>query len=187
MITSAKHNGNAHDVPVEVLDALRSGEEWAFDSVYAEFASPLKDFITRLIHNEDDAREMIHDIFASLWTGRDTIEPDKGLRRLLFTKARSLAMDYFDHEKVKRKYVDYCNRNADHDLPVDMLFICKETGGTIDVYLEGLPTQRRTIFLLKNESKLSVSEIAEQLGLSQSTIRNNLSMVNTAIRGIVRV
>jgi RNA polymerase sigma-70 factor (ECF subfamily) len=185
MDTVAKYNSRDYDVSVEVLDALRSGEGWAFNEIYSVFASPLKDYITKLIHDEDAAGEMIHDIFASVWMDRDRIVPAKGIRRLLFAKAKSLAMDYFDHEKVKQKYVEFRNRNIDYDTPVDQYLMEEETGVIIEVYIHDLPPRRQTIFRLRHEDNLSVEEIAATLGLSHSTVRNNLSMVSAGIRDLI--
>ncbi len=173
------------DVSSDVLHALRSGEQWAYDAVYSKYAAGLKDFIAALIRNEEDAKELNHDIFLSLWNNRDRIAPEKGIKGLLYSMAKNLAMNYFDHLKVKRKYTDFCSRNVDHSLPPDMYMIGNETKILIDIYLQGLPAQRQTIFRLRHEEGLSVEEIAARLGLSDSTIRNNLSMVTTGIRELI--
>jgi RNA polymerase sigma-70 factor (ECF subfamily) len=185
MNTVAKYTDSDYDVSVEVLEALRAGEGWAFDEVYSVFASPLKDYITRLIHNEEDAGEMIHDIFTSVWVGCHRRVPAKGIRRLLFAKAKGLAMDYFDHAKVKQKYVEFRNHNIEYDTPVDQYVIEEETGVIIEVYIHDLPPRRQTIFRLRHEDNLSVEEIAATLGLSLSTVRNNLSMVSAGIRDLL--
>jgi RNA polymerase sigma-70 factor (ECF subfamily) len=173
------------EITIETLDALRSGEQWAFNEVYARYASVLKDFITALIHNEEDAKELNHEIFLALWTNRERIVPEKGIKGFLYMRAKNLAMNYFDHEKVKRKYVDFCNHDISYDLSPDMYMIGKETQTIIEIFLLGLPQQRQTIFRLRHEECLSIKEISTRLGLSPSTVKNNLSMVTTAIRNLI--
>jgi RNA polymerase sigma-70 factor (ECF subfamily) len=180
-----KKRDREHDVPVEILAALRSGEQWAFNEVYAQYASVLKDFIAALIHSEEDAKELNHEIFLALWTNRDRIVPEKGIKGFLYMRAKNLAMNYFDHEKVKQKYMDFCNHNLDYGLPPDMHVIGKETQTIIEIFLQGLPQQKQTIFRLRHEESLSVDEISARLGLSPSTIKNNLSMVTMAIRNLI--
>lgn len=179
------YKNSGYDVSVEVLEALRRGESWAFDEVYMKYASPLKDFIAALISNEEDAKELNHDIFLSLWTGRDKIVPERGIKGFLYMRAKNLAMNYFDHKKVKQKYKEFCSSNTDVALPPDLHVIGDEIKTLIDIFLQGLPHQRQTIFRLRHDEGLSVEEIAARLGLSQSTIKNNLSMVSTAIRNLV--
>lgn len=185
MGTVAKNIGNTYDVTTEVLESLRSGEEWAFNEVYARYASPIKDFISSLIHNDDDAMEMCHDIFEELWIERHRIIPAKGIQRLLFIKARNRAMDYFDHQKVMRRYAEFCNRHTDHGLPADTHIEGEDTRYIIEIYLRGLPNQRESIFRLRHESNFTIDEIAARLGLSVSTVKNNLSMVNSGLKKIL--
>jgi RNA polymerase sigma-70 factor (ECF subfamily) len=178
----ANNCNSSRDVSFEVLEALRRGEEWAFNEVYLTFARPLRNFIAKLIQNEEDAMEINHDIFAELWTGRSKIVPEKGIRRLLYIKAKNRAMDYFDHLSVKQKYEKFISRSAGHDTPTDLLFIGEEIRNLIEIYLLGLPEQKQNIFRLRHEEALSVDEIADRLHLSRSTIKNNLSMITKGLR-----
>ena len=169
------------------LEALRCGESWAFDEVYARYATPLKNFISSLIRNEEDAKELNHEVFLSLWSGRNKIVPDRGIKGFLFKRAANLAMNYFDHEKVKQRYKEFRSHNVDVAPPPDMHLMGEELRMIVDLFLKGLPQQRQTIFRLRYHEGLTVEEIAARLGLSVSTIRNNLSMVNTAIRDLIAV
>jgi RNA polymerase sigma-70 factor (ECF subfamily) len=180
--SAAKNSKKYCDISVEVLEALRRGEEWAFNEVYMTFALPLKNFIAKLIQNEEDAMEINHDIFAALWTGRSKIVPEKGIRRLLYVKAKNRAMDYFDHRTVKQKYVKFISRSAGHDTPTDLLVIGREARNLVETYLHGLSEQKQNIFRLRHEADLSVEEIADRLHLSRSTIKNNLSMITKSLR-----
>lgn len=176
-----------NDVSAETLEALRSGQEWAYNEVYVKFASPLKDFIATLIQNEEDAKEINHDIFLSLWTGRDRIVPQRGIKGFLFMRAKNLAMNYFDRKKVKAKYVDFCNRDSDFDFDFapDQYMIGNETKLLIEIALSGMTEQKRKIFRMRHEQGKTVEEIALELGLSQSTIRNNLSVIVKSLREVV--
>ncbi len=108
MSNAISDKNRGEDVSADVLEALRCGEQWAFDVVYARYATPLKNFIAALISNEEDAKELNHDVFLSLWNGRDKIVPGKGIKGFLYMRAKNLAMNYFDHEKVKKKYDSFC-------------------------------------------------------------------------------
>ena len=171
----------------DVLEALRRGEPWAFDRVYTRYATPLKNYISALTGNEEDARELNHDVFVALWTGRDKIVPEKGIRGFLFQRATHLAMNWFDHKKVIQRYREFRARNIDTALPPDTHLMDEELRMIIEIFLQGLPRQKQTIFRLRHHEGLSVEEIADRLGLSVSTIRNNLSMVTTAVRDLIVV
>lgn len=175
------------EIAEETLVALRSGEEWAYNEVYARFASPLKDFLTTLIRNEEDAKELNHYVFLSLWTGREKITPEKGIKGFLFMRARNLAMNYFDHKKVEGKYIDFCNRATDYDFAPDQHMIGNETKILIEIALKGMSQQKRDIFTMKYEQGMSVEQIASALNLSPSTVRNNLTMIIKSLREIIAI
>lgn len=182
----SKYN-NQDEVSKKTLAALRSGEEWAYNEVYTRFALPLKDFLTVLIKNEEDAKELNHDVFLSLWTGREKIVPEKGIKGFLFMRARNLAMNYFDHKKVKDKYIDFCNRDMDYDFAPDQYMIGNETKILIDIALKGMTEQKRAIFKMKYEQGMTIDQIAMELNLSQSTVRNNLSIIVKSLRDIIAI
>lgn len=178
-------NTERGEISRETLQALRSGDEEAYNEVYNRFATPLKNFIAILIQNEEDAKELNHDVFFSLWADRDKIVPEKGIKGFLFMRARNLAMNYFDRKKVKEKYIDFCNRDTDYDFAPDQRLIGAETKILIDIALKGMSQQKRAIFRMKFEEGKSVEEIAAELNLSQSTVRNNLTMIMKKIREVI--
>ena len=174
------------DIPVETLRALRSGEEWAYNDVYARYANPLKDFLTAIIRNEEDARELNHDIFMSLWTDREKIVPEKGIRGFLYLRARHLAMNWFDSQKVRNKYEAFC-RHADFDyvLPSDEHMIAHETKILIEIVLRGMSERQQAIYRMRKEEEKSIDEIAQELNISPSTVKNNMSMIIKSIREVL--
>jgi RNA polymerase sigma-70 factor (ECF subfamily) len=181
----ATNIANRGDVTIETLESLRWGEEWAFNEVYARYATPICDFLTKLIHDRESARELCHDIFEEVWMERHRIDPAKGIKRLLYIKARNRAMDYFDHEKVKRRYAEFCNRNADHGVYLDGQVDGRQAHAVLELYLGSLSGQREAIFRLRYESGLTVDEIASRLGLSVSTVKNNLSIITSGLKAIL--
>lgn len=187
-LTKYRNKYNKQDeVSEKTLMALRSGEEWAYNEVYSQFASPLKDFIATLIQNEEDAKELNHDVFLSLWTGREKIVPEKGIKGFLFMRAKNLAMNYFAHKKVKEKYIEFCNRDFDYDFAPDHYIIGNETKLLIELTLKGMSKQKRDIFMMRYEEGKSVDEIASELNLSTSTINNNLSLIVKALKEVVAI
>jgi RNA polymerase sigma-70 factor (ECF subfamily) len=174
-----------NDISVTVLTALRDGEEWAYDEVYKRFASPVKDFLSLLIRNEEDARELNHDLFLSVWANRDKIVPERGIRGFLYMRAKNLAMNYFDHKKVAQKYADFRRHHqVDFSWAPDQQMIGDEAQILVDIALQGMSERKRNIFLLKYEQGRSVDEIAAELNISTSTVKNNLTAITQALRKI---
>ncbi len=175
------------DISAATLRALRESEEWAYDEVYKRYALPLKDFLTALIRNEEDAKEINHDIFLSLWTDRAKIVPERGIRGFLYMRAKNLAMNYFDHAKVVQKYADFIKRDIDFGDAPDQHLISNEARILIEIALRGMTEQRQTIFKMRYEEGLSIDEIALRLNLGKSTVKNNLTMITKALREVLSI
>ncbi len=175
------------DVPAGTLRALQQGQEWAYDEVYKRYALPLKDFLTALIRNEEDAKEINHDVFLSLWIDRAKIVPERGIRGFLYLRARNLAMNYFDHAKVVQKYVDFRKRDIDFWDAPDQDLMRGEAKILIDIALRGMTEQRRAIFKMRYEDGLSIDEIALRLNLGKSTVKNNLTMITKALKEVLGI
>ncbi len=174
-----------NDISEATLRALRDGEEWAYNRVYERYAFPVKDFLSTLIHNEEDAKELNHDLFLSLWTGRDKIVPERGIRGFLYMRAKNLAMNYFDSKKVAQKYVEFRkHNNIDFSWAPDQGMIGDEAQILVKIALRGMSERRRAIFTMRYEEGKSIEEIAAELNISISTVKNNLTTITKALRKI---
>jgi RNA polymerase sigma-70 factor (ECF subfamily) len=175
-----------NEVSESVLQALRDGEEWAYNNVYVRYATPVKDFLSLLIRNEEDAKELNHDLFLSLWANRDKIVPSAGIRGFLYMRAKQLAMNYFDRKKVAQKYADFRRHHqVDFSWAPDQQMIGDEAQILVDIALQGMSERKRSIFLLKYEQGKSVDEIAAELNISPSTVKNNLTAITQSLRKIL--
>jgi RNA polymerase sigma-70 factor (ECF subfamily) len=174
-----------YDVPEETLRALRDGEAWAYADVYKRCAAPLKDFLCFLIRNEEDAKELNHDLFLSLWTTRERIVPERGINGFLYMRAKQMAMDYFDRKKVAQKYVDFRRHNIDFSWAPDQQLIGDEAQVLVDIALRGMSQRKRDIFLLKYEQGKTIDEIAFELNISPSTVKHNLTDITRSLRKIL--
>jgi RNA polymerase sigma-70 factor (ECF subfamily) len=177
---------NRSDISRETLLALRSGEEWAYNEVYDRYAVPLREFLAALIRNDEDAQELNHDVFLSLWEDREKIVPESGIKRFLYMRAKNLAMKCFSHREVIAKYEEFCrNSDIDYAVEADGEIIARETQILTEIVLRGMSWQRQTIYRMRNEEGRSIQDIANELNLSPSTVKNNLVIINKSIREVV--
>jgi RNA polymerase sigma-70 factor (ECF subfamily) len=174
-----------YDIPEETLRALRDGEEWAYADVYKRCAAPMRDFLSFLIRNDEDAKEINHDLFISLWTTREKIVPERGIRGFLYMRAKQMAMDYFDRKKVAQKYVDFRRHHLDFSWAPDQQMIGNEAQVLVDIALRGMSQRKQNIFLLKYEQGKSIDEIALELNISSSTVKHNLTDITRSLRKIL--
>lgn len=177
---------NKPEISEDTLRALRAGEEWAYNEVYLRFASPLRDFLAKLIRSEHDAEELNHDIFLALWADREKIRPEKGIAGFLYQRAKHLALNWFAHKKVRAKYEEFCaGGDSDYDLSPDEQVIVRETRILTEIALRRMSARKQDIWHLSRAEGLSPDDIARRLGISPSTVRNNLTEITKSLREVL--
>src|SRR5688572_15086766 len=80
--------------PVALQDALRAGDPAAFEALVRSDTPRLLAAARRILHNDDDAREAVHQAFIAAFRARDqfqgTAQPSTWLHRIAVNKALDL-------------------------------------------------------------------------------------------------
>jgi RNA polymerase sigma-70 factor (ECF subfamily) len=171
---------NAHDR--QWLIALSTGDMKAFGALYNKYYKSLYGFALYLSKNSDEAEDLAHNVFVSVWDARKFIDANKSFRSYLFSIARNSFYDMLRHKIAETRYIRYLLQQYDrvheydyHNQILEEKELCKK----INSLLNRLPKQRRLIFKLSREAKLSYKQIAQKLQISENT-------VDTQIRNVLR-
>ncbi|PPL02199.1 RNA polymerase sigma-70 factor, ECF subfamily [Parapedobacter indicus] len=167
----------------EMLARLQLGEEMAFRWVYDRYSRAIYGNILRLVHDETVADDLLQDVFVKIWEHREHIDPNQSFRAYLFTCSRHFAFNFRRRLQLEieaaiqmaRGYVD------SDDTVVDSLN-AKETEALLHGAISELPTQRQRIFRMCKVDGLSYRQVAEQLGISEATVRDHIVKANKFIK-----
>src|SRR5690606_40528490 len=86
----------------ELIVKLRSGSTQAFSVIYNRFSEPIYLHLRKKIDCREDARDLVQEIFASLWQKRTALPVDTCLSAYLFAAAKYRAINYLAHHRVRR-------------------------------------------------------------------------------------
>jgi RNA polymerase sigma-70 factor (family 1) len=165
----------------ELVQLLKESDHSAYTEIYHRYFYLIFTHAYKKLRDEDQAKDLVQDIFTTLWFKREFNLPTSNLAGYLFTAVRNKIFDLFAHEQVKSKHTDslkaYLNRNksvsADHRVREN------ELRAYIEKQIQALPSKMKLVFELSRKEELSYKEIATQLNVSE----NNVSkQVNNAIR-----
>jgi RNA polymerase sigma-70 factor (ECF subfamily) len=167
----------------ELFAAFANGDEAAFRQIYHHYNKRLAPFVWKMTRSEDITKEVIQEIFIKLWLNREafhTIQhPTAYIFRLATNKAmdgvRKIAQDNALVQKLIVMHPDWTNNTED-------TVIFNESLAEINSAVEQLPSQRQLIYRMSREEGMSLDEIAEQLDLSRSTVKNQLGHALRFIR-----
>lgn len=170
------------DSDAELITSLQRGDEAAFKILFEKYWVEVYTIIFRRIGDEDDAKDIVQDIFVNMWTSRERIVASKSLAPWLNTAARTKAITHY-----KKKYSainrdgNFQNDQAGHYSP-DLNLEAKELEIVFNEEIAKMPDTMRKSFLLSRYENKSVNEIASELSMSEQTIKNNISQALARLR-----
>ncbi|SFN84764.1 RNA polymerase sigma factor [Sphingomonas sp. OK281] len=141
--------------------------------------------LRRIVRNRDDVEDLAAETMARAYASTDFTRIDRG-RAFLFQIARNLIIDIARRDKIVSFDVV-----ADLDLlhvdnSVEAGLHARDELRRLKVIVDTLPPQCRRVFLLRRVHDRSMTEIAEELGLSVSTVEKHLTKAITRIMQAIR-
>ena len=159
----------------ELAYLLTQGDEQAFTEIYNRFYGLLFIHASKRLNDEEEAKDVLHHLFESLWVKRLGVAPDGNLSAYLYTAVRNRVLDVFAHQKVESRYVDSLQDYIDQDhVLTDYLVREKQMALLIEQEIDALPAKMREIFVLSRKANKSHKEIALALGLSELTVKTQV-------------
>lgn len=167
----------------ELVDRINAGEDRAFMEVYKRYRGVLYTFACRIADDEGQAEDLVQEVFLSLWEHRSSLRLQGSLSAYLYSAVRYRFFDWVDKRRVRQDYAQGFGRWLDREpIPADSGLLVAELQALVEEGLSRLPANMRRIFELSHQDQLSNHEIAELIGLSEKTVRNNLSSAMKALR-----
>lgn len=152
--------------------ALSDSNHTEFELLFKMHFKELSLFAMKYLHDLDDAKSLVHDVFITLWEKYDGMERDSNYRSYLYTAVRNRCLNTIrDRKKV-----------------VSIDAVDQEKGGTetneletselateIDFAINALPEKCREVFLLSRQEELKYAQIAEKMQISVKTVEAQMS------------
>ena len=170
----------------ELFSRIKQGSEPAFTALYERHWEALYARASLLLDSTEDAEEVVHDLFVTLWKRRTALVIQKTFRsyvaamlqyhcyKVLASRRRqrlrmkTLSTDR-QQDDITREWLDFAYLQADLEAAV-----C------------ALPEKCQQVYRLSREQGLSHKKIAEQLHISVNTVRTHmhraLEKLKTAIQ-----
>jgi RNA polymerase sigma-70 factor, ECF subfamily len=154
---------------------IKNGDQNAFKQFFTLFYSDIYRFLFKYLSNSDDAEDLCQETFIKFWQQRHNIDSSSYPRAYLYKIAKNLA---FNHSTRNRPSVSY-----DHNLKLvslagndpQMDYDNAELAEVCRKVINELPERCRMTFILSRYEGFDYSEIAETMGVSMQTVKNQMS------------
>jgi RNA polymerase sigma-70 factor (ECF subfamily) len=164
------------------INYAAADREMVFEKAFKEHFRALHAYAFTIIRDEEQAEEIVQNMFFKLWEKKEQIDEISSLKAYLYRATHNESLNYLKHTKVRAAYETYIkSSNSEGGDAVDTLST-KELQMKIDKALNELPEQCRTIFQMSRFEELKYREIAEQLNLSVKTVENQMGKALKVLR-----
>ena len=160
-----------------------------FEQLYITYSPKMKRFALEYIQSEEDAENIVHDVFMEAWEHREVLSYHINILAFLFTAIKNKCIDYLRHKIVVRETSDQLKE--EYRLTMQMkfdsleifdhnMFNEKDIETILNNAILSLPERCREIFI-KIEGKKQ-KEVALELNISVNTVETQIGIAYKKLR-----
>ncbi len=178
-----------------LVDRARGKDVAAFEELLGRYEEKLYRLAMRFVRNENDAQEILQDVFLSAWRNLAGFEGRAQVGSWLYRVTVNASLMFLRsrnrHPEIAVEDVEPSvlhvsehahHRGSDWSQQPDEKLQSEELKRHIQQSVDNLPDGLRTVFLVRDVEGLSTEETAELLGLSLPAVKTRLHRARLALR-----
>lgn len=160
----------------DIVNRLKDGDPVAFEILFDQYSNKLFYFVNKYLDIKEESEEIVQDVFLNLWKHKKDIRSVETFKSYLYKIALNNIRNYFIKKQIQEKHKqliaqEYLFKNETEAEELSYEEVIKK----VDRLVDQLPDKRKKIFLLSRKEGLDISEIAKYLGISESTVKNQIT------------
>ncbi|MBN9382087.1 MAG: sigma-70 family RNA polymerase sigma factor [Chitinophagaceae bacterium] len=168
----------------ELLHAMKHGDAGAFKALYDKYWEPLYLKACRRV-DKDEAKDLVQEVMTTLWRRRNDISTsaDGEIGRYLFTAVKYRVITHYAYTAAEIRNSHLFDALTD-EVTANSLEV-RELSELIESEIRRLPVRMQQVFRMSREDDLSIADIASRLGLSEQTVKNQLTEALKRLRASI--
>ncbi|HEX8020956.1 RNA polymerase sigma-70 factor [Mucilaginibacter sp.] len=159
----------------DLVTLLENGDSTAYEEIFRRYNRVLYGHAYKKLKNKEEAQDLVQDVFATLWLKRAELQIVNNLAGYLYSSVRNRFYNIIAHKDIQAKYIDSLQHFLDQPYELtDTLVREKEFAALIDKEIQTLPPRMRLVFEMSRKRHLSYKEIAEELKISEETVKDQI-------------
>ncbi len=145
-----------------------------FEQLFKQHYRTLCFYAMSLVNDLDASKDIVHDVFLSLWYHRSTIDFSRPVYPYLLSLTRNRALNYLEHKKIQNNHVrQHLADDPTYTLSDDPTR--EELLERILNRIERLPERCSQVMKLSFIECKKYKEIAEELNISVNTVKTHIT------------
>lgn len=153
-----------------------------FEDVYNRYWEKVYAVCYNNIRDVEVAKEMVQDIFKSLWERRNDLELEN-VGNYLIRSAKLKTFEYIRNKTTRQKIDEFNYQgcvNASNCTEEQVLF--NNLKENVDLLVDSLPCQCKRVYKMSREDGLSNKEIAQQLIISERAVEYHITRAMSTLK-----
>ncbi|MDN3580499.1 RNA polymerase sigma factor [Mucilaginibacter flavus] len=170
----------------ELVIALQNDDVKAFDQLYLKYRAGIYKNILKLVKDPEESKNVMQDVFVSLWEKRMTLDYEKPVSGWLFGVSYNKSITRIKKmlkESLLFKHVENDWECEDESADV---FLKEAKLKLLDEAFRNLSPQKRRVFELCKLQGKSCEETAIELNISKYTVKEYLAIAVKNIKDYVQ-
>lgn len=161
----------------ELILLIQKDDRIAFYNLYERYCRRLHDFVLRYVKQNEDAEEIVQEVFVKIWESRNKIDAYSSFEAFLFTIAYNTTINLMRKRTIEKKYLEHLKSLQQLDDSPNIIdeMHFKELNNRLQSLLNELTPRQKEIFQLSREEGLTHDEIAKKLDISVNTVKKHMS------------
>jgi RNA polymerase sigma-70 factor (family 1) len=160
----------------ELISLLNTGDELAYTEIYNRYWAVLYSHARRMLRDDDEAMDIVQDIFTTLWRRASEINFNTSVKAYLYSSVRNQTLNYINRGKLKNSYLESLTEFIEKgSTETDDLIIYNEFVKRVEKEVENFPQKMRDIFQMSRNDGLSHKEIAEKLDITEHGVKKSIN------------
>ena len=167
----------------QLMARAKADNDAAFEELYRRYARRLKGFFfLQLGGNEELAADATHDVFLRAYEARSRYQEGSNVSTWLFTIAYNICRNQYRSNAYETQLLAALDAQPLTEPQVEVSMDAATLDQALEKVLAELPAPLHQIFSLHYQEELTISQVAEIVGIPEGTVKSRLYKTMNIIR-----
>lgn len=155
-----------------LITGIKNDDYTCYNQLFVRYYHRLCAFVFTLTQNDSASEDVVQELFIRIWANRQKLEIKETVSGYLYRASKNGALNYLRAEKNRQKSIQ--------KMPVpgwqndESLIEQIEFSAMLNQCISRLPERSRDVFLKSRFEGMKLQEVADHMGTSVKTIKNQI-------------